>query len=1239
MKLSGIFVPLISRTCLVPGLRLSLLGLLALAFVPNKGLCAGPSFIHPTTAFSINQDANAATLNYLMLVSDTDAGKTLTWSQATAPAHGTLTFTSATAGSGSTSITPGGTITYTPTALYNGPDSFAVKVSDGTLTATQTITVTVDCLPIGSNLSDVSAHPGQIGSYWTETRGSSFGLDYNGEELNGIPQRGYFQFRVGSGAWQTLGAFGGGSTAPSGATLRYVDTNSTSTINQMIFVEWSSSAGNTTTSMFINPAVAPTNITADLSVIWDNSTAGALVANLTPEPVSYNGSYVLNSQSNPNLLAVSGSTLVVGTGAMPADGQVVTATVTYYDPFQIDCDGHPITNNPTLGAPAVQTLSFLIRNSTPAPKAKYVVGQPNFTNNSPNTTVNSLNVPTDVAIDSSHGKVYVADDSNSRILRYAWPVTGNQPNAEVVFGQPNFVSANTGCNQTNLTYPTGMSVDSSGNLWVADYGNSRVLKFSAAYAVTTNMEAASVVLGQSSFTASTANTSVNGLSSPNSVTVDAAGNLWVADTGNNRVLRFASATSLATGASASGVLGQSLFTTGTSATSQSGFNSPQGLTSSGTTLFVSDTYNNRVLRFAGAASKSNGGNADSVLGQTNYSTSDYQTTQNGLSNPYGLCVDANGSLYVADMYNYRVLIYSNAVSKANGGNADSVIGTTFFDDTNLPGPTTQSLLYYPTGLGFDASAGMLVVVDENNNRALVYAPLTGTTCTVSGTPNPSAYGQSVTFTATVTRSSGSATPSGTVTFSESGTNLGTGTLSGSGASATTTYSTSTLSAGTHTITASYSGDSNFNPSSGSTSPVQTVNKATPSVTTWPTASTITYGQTLASSTLSGGSATPTGSFAWTTSSTAPGAGTAPQNVTFTPSDTADYTTVTGTTSLTVNKATSTVTTWPTASTITYGQTLASSTLTGGSSTPTGGFAWTTSSTTPNAGTASQSVTFTPSDATDFTTVIGTTSLTVNKATPTVTTWPTASTITYGQTLASSILTGGSSTPTGGFAWTTPGTAPNAGTATQSVTFTPSDLTDYTTLAGTVSVTVNPASQTINFAALPPFVIGDAPYTLSATASSGLPVTFASSSNAVASVSGDVLTIAGIGTATITAAQAGGSNYLAATNVSELAIVSPPIMDLSISHDPIGFYSVTNVGHRRGSSILLTNVLHIYTNVILTITGNQGHAYQVQSENDLSQSNWQTLFGTTNLPSPNYQIIDSATNQARFYRLMRPNPNP
>jgi hypothetical protein len=84
-------------------------------------------------------------------------------------------------------------------------------------------------------------------------------------------------------------------------------------------------------------------------------------------------------------------------------------------------------------------------------------------------------------------------------------------------------------------------------------------------------------------------------------------------------------------------------------------------------------------------------------------------------------------------------------------------------------------------------------------------------------------------------------------------------------------------------------------------------------------------------------------------------------------------------------------------------------------------------------------------------------LTINQAVPVINTPPTASAITYGQTLGDSTLSGGSAMPSGGvFTFTASNTVPPVGTASYSVTYTPSDTTDYTNATTAVSVTVNPA---------------------------------------------------------------------------------------------------------------------------------------------------------------------------------------
>jgi len=98
-----------------------------------------------------------------------------------------------------------------------------------------------------------------------------------------------------------------------------------------------------------------------------------------------------------------------------------------------------------------------------------------------------------------------------------------------------------------------------------------------------------------------------------------------------------------------------------------------------------------------------------------------------------------------------------------------------------------------------------------------------TTATVTSSANPSAFGQSVTFTTTVAAAApGAGTPTGTVTFSDGATTLGTGTLNGSGVA---TFTTAALAVGSHSITASYGGDGNFNASTTANALTQVVNKA------------------------------------------------------------------------------------------------------------------------------------------------------------------------------------------------------------------------------------------------------------------------------------------------------------------------------------------------------------------------------------------------------------------------------
>jgi len=177
--------------------------------------------------------------------------------------------------------------------------------------------------------------------------------------------------------------------------------------------------------------------------------------------------------------------------------------------------------------------------------------------------------------------------------------------------------------------------------------------------------------------------------------------------------------------------------------------------------------------------------------------------------------------------------------------------------------------------------------------------------------------------------------------------------------------------------------------------------------------------------------------------------------------TANYTSVIGG----ITKANPTVTQWPTsATTITYGAALSTSALGEGAASVVGSFAWTNGATIPTVVNSGYQVTFTPTDVVNYNTVASTSnvSITVNKADPIVTQWPTAASVIYGQTLADAVFT--SSSADGVFAFTNATFAPtmaNSGTAYE-VIFTPTDTANYNTLTQNVAITVNKANPPVTW---------------------------------------------------------------------------------------------------------------------------------------------------------------------------------
>lgn len=306
---------------------------------------------------------------------------------------------------------------------------------------------------------------------------------------------------------------------------------------------------------------------------------------------------------------------------------------------------------------------------------------------------------------------------------------------------------------TSLLHPEGV-FQAGNDLIVGDTENNRVMVYSPI--PSSNQPAATIVIGQSSFASNNSNqggaVDANTLANPEGVWSNGT-TLIVADRANNRVLIYWNVNNLpVTNGSANVVIGQINMTN--NGVNQGGtegpntLNDPWGVFYDGQRLFIADAYNNRVLIY-NSLPVTNNAPANEVIGQPDFTSSDSGTSGQTLSDPYGICV-YNGSLFVTDMYNNRVLIYNNAglgidslPPNSAGVTADGVVGQSSF--------TTNSLNTSANGLAMpyavSANNCQLFIADNVNERVLVYNNIpTGTTNppadVVLGEPNMTTIGQS-----------------------------------------------------------------------------------------------------------------------------------------------------------------------------------------------------------------------------------------------------------------------------------------------------------------------------------------------------------------------------------------------------------------------------------------------------------------------------------------------------------------
>jgi sugar lactone lactonase YvrE len=335
----------------------------------------------------------------------------------------------------------------------------------------------------------------------------------------------------------------------------------------------------------------------------------------------------------------------------------------------------------------------------------------------------SLALPFGAAVDGS-GNLYFSDSMNCRVRK-----VDTNGIITTVAGNGEFAFTGDGGKATNasLGYPEDLAVDGSGNLYIADNSNERVRKVDTNGIITTVAGNGTTLYVGDGFLAT-----MSGLSAPEGVAVDAAGNLYIADAGHQRILKVDTNGIITTvaGKGTSGYSGDG----GPALAAQLANASGVALDGLGN-IFIADVNNNRVRKV------DVNGIITTVAGNGcgSYSGDGAAATNAGL-NPFGVAVDGSGNLYLADPVNNRIrkaqlagfpaLVLSN-VGAGNAGSYTVAITGPYGSVTSTVATLTISVPRTPPqvmtcdesfgfltnrfGFNLGGAVGQTIVVDASSN--------------------------------------------------------------------------------------------------------------------------------------------------------------------------------------------------------------------------------------------------------------------------------------------------------------------------------------------------------------------------------------------------------------------------------------------------------------------------------------------------------------------------------------------
>ncbi len=301
-----------------------------------------------------------------------------------------------------------------------------------------------------------------------------------------------------------------------------------------------------------------------------------------------------------------------------------------------------------------------------------------------------LSSPAGVAVDGL-GNVYVADATNNKIRKITTDGLVSTFAGKDAPGKKDGT-----INDATFYHPTGIAVDATGNLYVADKGNHQVRKITPQGIVST-------LAGSGERNATDGIGSKAGFDKPVALAVDVAGNVYVADAANHKVRKI-TATGIVTTLAGSGELGNQ---NGKGAAAS--FYNPSGIAVDATgNVYVADYGNNRIRKITPD------GTVSTIAGSDTFGNVDGNAASATFYYPNAVAVDAAGNVYVTDQINHKVRKLSpegEVTTLAGSGNIGSLDGA---------GPTAS--FNYPAGIAVDLS-GNLYVADQLNCKIRKLVPV------------------------------------------------------------------------------------------------------------------------------------------------------------------------------------------------------------------------------------------------------------------------------------------------------------------------------------------------------------------------------------------------------------------------------------------------------------------------------------------------------------------------------------